>query len=227
MSTETFAIVTGASSGLGRAICESLIEREYIVFGGSRSGSDLEHENYIDLDLDVTNEESVLNFFEGLREHTECADILVNAAGLGAISETVELESEVFIQDLMTKPYGLFLTLKHFQDFIIKDETHIINILSQTSLDGFENTASLSASEHGAYGLIKAIEKEWSDYGARFSNLFCGAVDTPFWDNVDLKVDRSSMLSIDEFMFIFDTIIEAPSSIIFPKVEFKHKEGFQ
>jgi NAD(P)-dependent dehydrogenase (short-subunit alcohol dehydrogenase family) len=224
LSTEAFAIVTGASSGIGRAAVESLLERGFVVFGGSRSGTDIDDENFYDIDMDVTKEASVSSFFNEVRTQTDSIDLVVNAAGLGAISSLRDLPGEKLLSDLMVKPYGLFNLFKCLESFLIQDETHVINLLSLTALEGYENTLSLSASEHAAKGLLQAIEKEWDRYGTRFSNLFFGAVDTPFWNEAPLEVDRSSMMNLDEFMFMFESIVDAPATIQFPQVVFKHRD---
>ena len=51
---EKCALVTGSSSGLGLEISKFLIDSGYTVFGGSRSGTELEHENFYDVELDIS-----------------------------------------------------------------------------------------------------------------------------------------------------------------------------
>ena len=73
--------------------------------------------------------------------------------------------------------------------------------------------------------MIKTLEKEWKKYQVRFSNLFIGAVDTPLWEDYP-DIDTTNMLTTDDFKYVFDTLIDAPSHIQFPEMTFLHRDGF-
>ena len=68
--------------------------------------------------------------------------------------------------------------------------------------------------------------KEWEDFHVRFSNLFVGAVDTPLWQGIDNPLDASKMLSMDDFMYVLDTVLDAPINIQFPELTFLHKDSY-
>jgi len=53
---EKCALITGSSSGLGLEITKFLIESGYTVFGGSRSGTEIKHERYYDLEFEYSSE---------------------------------------------------------------------------------------------------------------------------------------------------------------------------
>jgi short-subunit dehydrogenase len=57
-----------------------------------------------------------------------------------------------------------------------------------------------SAAKHALVGFAKALTEENKRTNIRFSLLYLGGVDTPFWDNpnVDMKVQRDKMLTVDE-----------------------------
>jgi 3-oxoacyl-[acyl-carrier protein] reductase len=76
-----WAVVTGSSSGLGLAMTEHLIECGFYVAGGSRSGTPLEHEHFYDLELDVTEEASVQEFYATLKGLTKRVDVFIQNAG--------------------------------------------------------------------------------------------------------------------------------------------------
>ena len=79
---ERTALVTGSSSGLGLEISKYLLENGYTVFGGSRSGTEIDHDNFYDVELDITSEDSVIEFFEPIREFTPTLNLVVNNARL-------------------------------------------------------------------------------------------------------------------------------------------------
>jgi NAD(P)-dependent dehydrogenase (short-subunit alcohol dehydrogenase family) len=106
---EKCAIVTGSSSGLGLEITKSLLHSGYTVFGGSRSGTDLEHENFYDVELDIASEDSVDEFFETVREFTDKIHLIVNYDLFCVMSQVSELSTELFEEHLSTYTFGPFL----------------------------------------------------------------------------------------------------------------------
>ncbi len=223
---ERSAIITGSSSGLGLEITKFLIESGYTVFGGSRSGTEYEHENFYDVELDITSEESVAEFFETVREFTPTINLAINNAGICEMAPLSETTLEQFESHLATNTVGPFLLFKHLESFLIQNETHIISILSTAAQYGYPNVSAYNASKFGQLGMISSLKKEWKDYKIRFTNLFPGAIDTPLWDKVGTKFSRDKMLKINEFMSVFGFVVNAPSTIQFPELTFLHREGF-
>lgn len=223
---DRFAIVTGSSSGLGLEITKSLLYSGYTVFGGSRSGTDIEHEKFYDVELDLTSEESVEEFYETVREFTDVVHLFVNNAGICEMAPVSDMSTEVFERHLATNTVGPFLLFQGLESFIIKGETHIISILSTAAQYGYPNVSAYNASKFGQLGLIESLKKEWKDHKLRFTNLFPGAIDTPLWDKMGTKFSRDKMLKSSDFMSVFNFVVHAPSNIQFPEITFLHREGF-
>lgn len=202
------AVVTGASSGLGEAITWSLLNKNYVVFGGSRSESSISHSNFIDLELDVRSENSVNSFYREVARETEVLDLLVNNAGICEFASMQETSSKVFADHFATNTLGPFHMLKGFEPFIMEEESYVINILATAALEAYPGTGAYSSVEMAKRGLIEVVEKEWSKYHLRFTNLVLGAVDTPLWDDYE-DVERDQMLSIDQVMEAFNFLISS------------------
>ena len=60
------------------------------------------------------------------------------------------------------------------------------------------NAAGYCASKWGVVGLTKALATDLKRYGIRFSLLYLGGVDTPFWDGIDMRIQRDKMLTVDD-----------------------------
>jgi NAD(P)-dependent dehydrogenase (short-subunit alcohol dehydrogenase family) len=223
---EKCALVTGSSSGLGLEITKFLIESGYTVFGGSRSGSELEHDNFYDVELDITSEESVTECFETIREYTPSLNLIVNNAGICEMSPLSETSLEQFESHLATNTVGPFLLFKSVESFLMNNETHIISILSTAAQYGYPNVSAYNASKFGQLGLLESLKKEWVDYKVRFTNLFPGAIDTPLWDKMGSKFSRDKMLKTSDFMSVFAFVVNAPVAIQFPELTFLHRNGF-
>lgn len=223
---DRFAIVTGSSSGLGLEITKSLLYSGYTVFGGSRSGTDIEHEKFYDVELDISSEESVEEFYETVREFTDVIHLVVNNAGLCEFGLVSEMNLSVFESHLATNTVGPFLLFQGLESMLVKGETHIISILGTSAHYGYPNVAAYNASKFGQLGLIESLKKEWKDYKIRFTNLYPGAIDTPLWDKMGTKFSRDKMMKSSDFMSVFNFVVHAPSTIQFPEITFLHREGF-
>ncbi len=223
---EKYAIVTGSSSGLGLEISKVLLELGYTVFGGSRSGTEIDHDLFYDVELDVTSPESVEEFFETVREFTPHLNLIVNNAGICEMSSIGETTVDDFEQLLATNTLGPFLLFKFVESFILKEQTHIVSILSTAAHYGYPNVSAYNASKFGQLGVIESLKKEWKEHKIRFTNLFPGAIDTPLWDKMGSKFSREKMLKISDFIAVFKFVVEAPSAIQFPEITFLHKDGF-
>ena len=225
MDENKVAVITGTSSGLGLAMATSLLERGFLVFGGSRTESSIDHENYIDVELDVRDEKSVKDFYRVIADETEVVDLLINNAGICEMNSFKETTSTEFLDHIETNLIGSFYLYKYFEPFIISEETSIFNIQSISAKHTYPNTSSYTAGEFGKRGLIESILKEWSRYKIRRANFYVGAIQTPLWDKYDdLEVDK--MLTTEDFIYMFDCILDSPSHIQFPEITFIHRDGF-
>ncbi|HXH75543.1 MAG TPA: SDR family oxidoreductase [Bacteriovoracaceae bacterium] len=220
------AIVTGSSSGLGLEISKSLLNSGFKVFGGSRSGTELEHDHFYDVELDITSEESVEEFYETVREFTHQIHLVVNNAGICLMSPLSETSLESFDLQMATNTRGPYLLFKHLEHFLIKEQTHIISILSTAAHYGYPNVSAYNVSKFGQLGLVESLKKEWKDHKLRFTNLFPGAIDTPLWDKMGSKFSREKMLKSSDFMSVFNFVVHAPAVIQFPEITFLHREGY-
>ncbi len=220
-----YALVTGSSSGLGYEIAQYLLEEGYVVFGASRRETELDHPKFIDLNVDVTDEESVQSMYDEIGKETYGLHLIVNNAGIYEMGSVVEMESEVFLEHLRTNVLGPFHILKHGHDFVIEEVTHLIHISSIAGKKGFENVSAYCASKFALNGLVESCREEWKSLGVRFSTLMPGAIDTPIWENISDDFERSKMLDPEDFIQVFDMVVKSPPNMQFSDITFLHKSG--
>lgn len=122
-----YALVTGASRGIGSALCKSLSARGTTVAGAARSpiAFPLTDSVAIPLSMDVTSEESIAKAAEAFGKHSDRLDLLVNNAGLMHPSGRGEnmvtrLKQEDMTKVLLTNLVGPALVVKHFLPFLKK-----------------------------------------------------------------------------------------------------------
>ena len=96
--TDSVAVVTGASSGLGTHFSTSLIDRGAQVYGLARSADKLEAiraslgEAFHPIECDVREEDSVANAFDTVRDDGGRIELLINNAGLGQFGPIHDLD---------------------------------------------------------------------------------------------------------------------------------------
>ncbi|HEY4236447.1 MAG TPA: SDR family NAD(P)-dependent oxidoreductase [Gaiellaceae bacterium] len=172
------AIVTGASSGIGRATAAALAAAGVRVAGGARRVERLETE--VALELDVTDATSCERFVAEAVEHLGGLDILVNNAGLALgrapFDDSTE-EDEAAVLDVNVA--GLIrmtrLCLPQFGDW-----GHIVNMGSVAGRQAYENGALYVTSKFAERGFTYALREDLLGRPIRITTVDPGLVETDF-----------------------------------------------
>jgi short-subunit dehydrogenase len=149
--------------------------------------------------LDISDVAAVAVLKEKYFQQYPSIDILVNAAGIGIIKSMDTLDEAEFMKTLHYNLYAPFLLMKAFLPAMKEVKKGLIinipGILGKVPMAG---AAAYSASKFGLVGMMQSIREELKRTDIRITNLFLGGVDSPFWDNIDLKVQRDKMVQSDE-----------------------------
>jgi NADP-dependent 3-hydroxy acid dehydrogenase YdfG len=148
--------------------------------------------------LDISNT-AVNKLKENYFQQLPTIDILIKAAGISIIKVMETLDQHDFLRSFNYNLYAPFLLLKAFlpakkelkKDLII----NIPGVLGKVPMAG---AASYSASKYGLESMMQSIRDELKRTDIRITNLFLGGVDSPFWDNIDLHVQRNKMINAEE-----------------------------
>ncbi|MBC7539213.1 MAG: SDR family oxidoreductase [Bacteriovorax sp.] len=225
MRSNEYALITGTSSGLGYEMAQFLLEEGLTVIGVSRRGTTLDHPNFIDILCDIREEGAVEEMYELIAGHTDSLHLIVLNAGIFEMSPLVETSTKEFNDHFSTNVVGAFHILKHASDFLVEDETHIVTVSSIASKKGLANISAYSASKFALNGMIESLREEWEHLNVRFSTLMPGAILTPIWDESEEDLPRDQMMSMSDFMHVFQMVASSPSHMQFPELIFLHKRG--
>ena len=184
----SWAVVTGASSGIGREIAKNLADRGYnLVLAARRTerlqelsltfGTEVEI-----LGIDLSKEENVLSLYDRCKDKD--VEILVNNAGFGTFGEFSKTELSKDLDMIALNIEAVHILTKLFlRDFIKKDKGRILNVASAA---GFMPSGPLLstyyATKHYVLTLGQSIAKELKKSGSRVtvSTLCPGPVKTEF-----------------------------------------------
>jgi NAD(P)-dependent dehydrogenase (short-subunit alcohol dehydrogenase family) len=182
-------IVTGASSGIGKAIALRFAQEGASVVVSSRSLPRCEEvtreiqdqgNKALAVSCDVRNEEEVAKLFQQARETFGEIDIVVANAGISGGSTLVEnYKLEQWNAVLATNLTGVFLTVREAFRFMKTKGGHILVISSQAGLEGYAQKGVYCAVKFGVRGLAHALGEEGRRYNINVSAICPGTVDTP------------------------------------------------
>jgi len=173
------AIVTGASSGIGKATARALAEAGVRVAGGARRTERLETE--IALPLDVMDPENCARFVaEAVERLGGAVDILFNNAGLALgrapfTESSEEDEAAVFGTNVTGLVRITRLCLPH-----IRDGGHVVNMGSVAGRQAYEGGATYIAAKFAERGFTYALREDLLGRPIRITTVDAGMVDTEF-----------------------------------------------
>lgn len=187
--TGKVALVTGGTSGLGRAIAVALAQSGATVIVGSREEAKVADTvaelraispGHDGMQLDVGEPASIQPVFDTVVRNHGRLDILVNAAGTIQKKDPLEVTVEEFERVMRINLTGTFVCCQA-AGRIMKEQGggSIINIASLTSFVGLSEVTAYGASKAAVAELTKALANDWARYGIRVNGIAPGVFPTP------------------------------------------------
>ena len=184
-------LITGASSGFGKAIAEKFAAGGWNLILTARRKEKLEavataiEQKYkvktLSLIFDVQNKEAVFQQIGGLPTEWQAIDLLVNNAGLALGRDSFENANiEDWETMIDTNVKGLLYTSKATLPYLIKNQGHIINIGSTAGKEVYKDGNVYCASKHAVDAISKAQRIDLLQYKIKVTAIHPGAVDTDF-----------------------------------------------
>ncbi len=186
------ALITGATSGIGRAVADIFAENKYnLIVTGRRSErlqelkATLERQHGIGvlaLCFDVRDNDEVVRNIESLPVEWRNIDVLVNNAGLAVglnhIQDGVLDDWERMID---TNIKGLLYVTRAVSPLMVaRNSGHIVNICSVAGKEVYENGNVYCATKHAVDALSKAMRIDMLGHNIKVTNICPGAVETEF-----------------------------------------------
>jgi len=199
-------LITGTSSGFGKAIAEELLLRGHIVYGTSRKNVGNIANGLKMLQLDVTSREQVKNAVAHIIEQEKRLDAVINNAGIG-IGGAVELatQQEIDIQ-MNTNFFGVVNicseALLHFRK---NRKGLIINVSSIGGIFGIPYQGFYSASKFAVEGYSEVLSLETSKFGIKIVLVEPGDFNTGFTKN---RIISAETQNNDDYKKSFERVLK-------------------
>jgi NAD(P)-dependent dehydrogenase (short-subunit alcohol dehydrogenase family) len=167
--TSPVAIVTGASSGIGRSAASKLVEAGFTVVGTSRRAADAKPIDGVTLlDLDVVSDESVRSLVEEVLERFGRIDVLVNNAGFGAVGageeSSIDQTKDIFDVNVFGPMRMANAVLPRMR---AQRSGRVINVSSLLGRIPAPFSALYAATKHAIEGYSESVDHELREHGVR------------------------------------------------------------
>jgi 3-oxoacyl-[acyl-carrier protein] reductase len=198
------AVISGATRGIGKAIAQAFLEAGATVIGiynANRKAAELftreweasssfKNDKLFLFTCDVSDESSVLKFFEKVEQQFDTIDILVNNAGIRRDAVLAMMQSNDWQRVIDVNLTGTFNMSKQAVLLMMKQKYgRIIHITSPMAHLGFAGQANYAASKAGQIGMMRSLAKETAKRNITVNCISPGFIDTELLD--DLSPDQT------------------------------------
>lgn len=225
MDKERTAVITGATTGIGRAVAEALAGAGYTIWACARTEerlaemSDYWAEQFPGKALhtckaDVAKRSEVTSFAEHIRRGTDRVDVLVNNAGIfypGSVLDEPEGNLEEMINTNLYSAY--WLTRELIGSMLPYRAGHIFNMCSIASFMAYPNGGSYAISKHAMLGLSRMLRAELMEKGIKVTTVMPGATWSASWEGADLPRERLMQAS-DIATAVLSALSMSPSAVV-------------
>ncbi len=177
-------LISGASSGMGRATAKILADKGFIVYAGSRDSAKLESlksENFFPLHLDITDPQSIQQSVAMILKRHNKIDVLVNNAGYGLVSTVEDVSEEEMFDQFNINVFALLRVTKEVIPVMRANRSGvIINISSFLGKIGLPLFTMYNASKYAVEGITDSLRYELKDFNIRVHSVMPGFFDTNF-----------------------------------------------
>ena len=129
-----YILITGAASGIGKMIAETMARRNWTVFATDLNKemlSNMKSKNIIPIYMDITNEKTIIEAYRVVAKETLYLDVVLNCAGIGLMSSLIEEDVKKIEKVMDINLFGMIRVNKIFFPIIPKETGRIINISSE------------------------------------------------------------------------------------------------
>jgi NAD(P)-dependent dehydrogenase (short-subunit alcohol dehydrogenase family) len=215
------AVITGASSGIGRATSLRFAREGFLVYAAARRVALLEELRdeflackpgangaIIPAKLDVTSEDDVSGLASKIDADGNHVDVLFNNAGMGKNIGLEETDPGLWNATIAANLTSVYLVTRAFLGLLRRSPTGgiIVNNASVAADRGFVGFSAYAAAKAGVAGFSRVLRNELRPQGVRVTTLVAGATDSDFWIDVEGEWDRSRMMKCETIAdIIFST----------------------
>lgn len=198
------ALVTGASSGIGKAVSMAMAAEGVSVGLLARSEDKLEKTRQeieqkggraLPVSADVSDPERVKNAVEKTVDEFGSLHIVASIAGLGIFKNVEEMSVDEWDTHINVMLRGSFLVAKYSLPHIYQQKSgHVLAVTSLWAKRFCAKCSGYTGAKFGVRGLLQSVREEARSHNVKVTNIMPGTVDTPFFEKTDWETDLTRAL---------------------------------
>lgn len=203
----TSIIISGSSSGIGRAVAKRLAAWEGLLILTGRSRERLEDTKLqveesggkaVIFPCDLTDPLAVEDLVVFAETHAPLYAVVLSAGigTFGTIAKLPPIEWNRMIEVNLMGPY--YLVHSSLRRMEAHQEGHFVFINSVAGLKSFSGSSAYVSAKHGKRGLAETLRLEARNHRIKVTSIFPGATDTEWWDKQDADFPRERMLKAED-----------------------------
>lgn len=187
-------LVTGASSGLGRVMAETMAAQGYFVYAGARKDKDIEELNAIEniqaVRLDVNKPEQIEAAVQTIKQAGRGLYGLVNNAGVVVLKPLIEIDEEDFHFQMNVNIYGVYRVTRAFAPLIIDSKGRITIIGSIAGTLSSATWGPYSMTKHAMEAYADALKDEMKKFDVQVSLVEPGTYKSKIGDSALKRMEQ-------------------------------------
>lgn len=214
-------IITGASTGIGKSLSLQMADAGYRVILVARSENKLDaiaeeiHQNGSEslvIPTDVSQPEQINLLKEKALKFGDIS-VVINNAGIGKFSKIEDITLEDWNHQMDVNLRASFLVSKAFIPSMKQNNKGtLVFINSVAGKKGYAYSAAYVSSKYGMRGLADSLREELREDNIKVISIHPGAVNTPFWNEIDSDFSRAEMLKASTLAQYIVQAIQAPGN---------------
>jgi len=210
-------LITGASGGIGSGVARRLAARGTRLFLTGRDAGRLEAvrsecgPEAVAAAADLTASGEAARVVGAAWEALGGFEVVIHCAGVGLLKPSAQTSDADFVRVMNTNARATFLVAQQACTLMAERKQGLFltlpGVLGKAPMRG---AAAYAASKYAVTGMLKCMGLEYGRLGVRFSLLFLGGVDTPFWEGIGTGIDRSKLLAPGTVADLILAALDAP-----------------
>ncbi len=186
-------LITGCSSGIGRALADAFKAANYRVWATARKAADLaalSAAGFNAVELDVNDSAAVAQMAQRLSEEVGGLDVLINNAGYGAMGPLLDGGREALQRQFDTNVFALIDVTHALFPLLRKNKGVVVNIGSVSGVLVTPFAAAYCASKAAVHALSNGLRMELAPFGVRVLEVQPGAIASSFGANASREAEQ-------------------------------------
>jgi 3-oxoacyl-[acyl-carrier protein] reductase len=209
-------IITGASKGLGRAICERLLSSNVEVFGLAR---DITNVPFASMSCDVSSYDDVKQVAQALKRGGKKISGLINAAGIASMNLAVTTPPQIAEKTIKTNLLGTIYCCQILSPMIFRHKMgSIINFSTIAVAMALKGESIYVASKAGVEGFTRAFAREMADFNVNVNCISPGPIGTSLLKGVTpTQISQIVSHQIFQRQFTPDAVCDLVEMLLDPR----------